>query len=72
MLKRLRADLLPNEKENTLTVRIHRMACPALNKAISSSLADLTKAAFHHPQTGARNPAIAETSRPLAIAARAT
>ena len=40
-------------KENTLTVRIHRMACPAHDKAISSLLADLTKAGFHHPQTGA-------------------
>jgi len=48
------ADILPNEKENTLTVRIHRMACPAHDKAISSLLADLTKAGFHHPQTGAR------------------
>ncbi len=47
------ADILPNEKENTLTVRIHRMACPAHDKAISSLLADLTKAGFHHPQTGA-------------------
>jgi len=48
------ADILPNEKENTLTVRIHRMTCPAHDKAISSVLADLTKAGFHHPQTGAR------------------
>ena len=48
------ADILPNEKENTLTIRIHRMACPAHDKAISSLLADLTKATFHHPQTGAR------------------
>jgi transposase-like protein len=48
------ADLEPNEQENTLTIRIHRMACPAHDKAISALLADLTQAAFCHPQTGMR------------------
>jgi hypothetical protein len=37
------ADLEPNEQENTLTIRIHRMACPAHDKAISALLADLTR-----------------------------
>jgi hypothetical protein len=48
------ADLEPNEKENTLTVRIHRMACPAHDKAISALLANLTQIAFSHPETGMR------------------
>jgi transposase-like protein len=48
------ADLEPNKKENTLNVRIHRMACPAHDKAIGALLADLTQAAFHHPETGMR------------------
>ncbi len=48
------ADLEPNEKENTLTVRIHRMACPAHDKAIAALLADLTQTAFRHPETGMR------------------
>ena len=48
------ADLEPNAQEHTLTVRIHRMACPAHDKAISALLADLTHAAFCHPETGAR------------------
>ena len=48
------ADLEPNELENTLTVRIHRMACPAHDKAMSALLAELTQSAFCHPETGAR------------------
>jgi hypothetical protein len=48
------ADLEPNTKENTLTVRIHRMACPAHDKAIGTLLAELTQAAFCHPETGSR------------------
>jgi hypothetical protein len=48
------ADLEPNEPNNTLTIRIHRMACPAHDKAISALLADLTQTAFCHPETGAR------------------
>ena len=48
------ADLEPNETESTLTVRIHGMACPAHNKAISALLADLTNLHFRHPETNAR------------------
>ena len=48
------ADLEPNEQENTLTIRIHRMACPAHDKAMSALLADLTQATFCHPETGMR------------------
>jgi transposase-like protein len=48
------ADLDPNEQENTLTVRIHRMACPAHDKAIAALLADLNRIDFRHPETGMR------------------
>jgi len=48
------ADLEPDEQANTLTVRIHRMACPAHDKAIAALLDDLTKLAFQHPETHAR------------------
>lgn len=48
------ADLEPNERDNTLTIRVHRMACPAHDKAIGALLADLTQATFHHPETGMR------------------
>jgi hypothetical protein len=48
------ADLQPDEENNTLTVRIHRMACPAHDKAIAALLAELNQLAFHHPQTHAR------------------
>jgi hypothetical protein len=48
------ADLDPDEKAGTLTVRIHRMACPAHDKAVSALLNELTQAAFVHPETGAR------------------
>jgi len=48
------ADLEPDPQENTLTVRIHRMACPSHDKAISALLADLTQTAFRHPETGMR------------------
>ncbi len=48
------ADLEPDEKENTLTVRIHRMACPAHDKAVGALLDDLTAEAFLHPETGMR------------------
>jgi hypothetical protein len=48
------ADLDPNEKTNTLTVRIHRMACPAHDKAIAALLADLNHLDFRHPETGMR------------------
>jgi hypothetical protein len=48
------ADLEPNAQDNTLTIRIHRMACPAHDKAIGALLAELTQLAFHHPETNAR------------------
>ena len=48
------ADIEPNEQDNTLTVRIHRMACPAHDKAIAALLTDLTQTAFRHPETGMR------------------
>ncbi len=48
------ADLDPDEEENTLTVRIHRMACPAHDKAIGALLADLNRTNFRHPETGMR------------------
>ena len=41
-------------KDEYVTVRVHRMASPAHDKAIRSLLADLTKIDFRHPQTGAR------------------
>jgi hypothetical protein len=48
------ADLEPHEQSNTLTVRIHRMACPAHDKAMSALLAHLTATEFRHPETGMR------------------
>jgi len=48
------ADFEPNEQENTLTIRIHRMACPAHDQAISALLAELNQLAFRHPETQAR------------------
>ena len=48
------ADIEPDEKENTLTVRIHRMTCPAHDRAVGALLGELNQAAFLHPETGAR------------------
>ena len=48
------ADIEPNERENTLTVRIHHMASPAHNKAIRALLDELNKTQFHHPEAGLR------------------
>jgi len=48
------ADLRPDEQKNTLTIRIHRMACPAHDQAIAALLAQLNQLAFHHPETHAR------------------
>jgi transposase len=48
------ADLEPDEETKTLTVRIHRMACPAHDKAADALLTQLTKEAFLHPETGMR------------------
>jgi hypothetical protein len=48
------ADIEPDECANTLTIRIHRMACPAHDKAIGTLLAELTLLDFRHPETHAR------------------
>ncbi len=48
------ADLLPDKNAGTLTVRIHRMATPAHDRAIAALLDDLNQLAFHHPETGER------------------
>jgi len=48
------ADIEPDEAAKTLTVRIHRMACPAHDKAISALLDELTQLEFCHPETGAK------------------
>jgi len=47
-------DIEPNERDNTLTISIHRMATPAHDKALGLLLADLTDQTFCHPETGAR------------------
>lgn len=46
------ADLEPNEQKNTLTIRIHRMACLAHDRAVGALLDELNKIAFCHPETG--------------------
>jgi hypothetical protein len=48
------ADIQPDPVAQTLTIRIHRMACPAHDKAIAALLHDLTQLEFHHPETNAR------------------
>lgn len=48
------ADLAPNAQANTLTIRIHRMASPAHDKAIAALLAELTQSNVCHPETGMR------------------
>ena len=47
-------DIVPNEAENILTIRIHRAATPAHDKAIAALLNDLTQLEFQHPETGAK------------------
>ena len=47
------ADIKPDERANTLTIKVHRMSCPAHDKAIAALLQDLTDQAFRHPETGA-------------------
>ena len=47
-------DIEPDEKAKTLTVRIHRMATPAHDKAIAALLEDLNNLGFCHPETGAK------------------
>jgi hypothetical protein len=48
------ADIEPDEANKTLTIRIHRMACPAHDKAIASLLHELSEMQFCHPETGAK------------------
>lgn len=47
-------DIEPNAQDNTLTIRIHHMANPAHDRAISLLLKDLTGEEFTHPDTGAK------------------
>jgi len=47
------ADIEPDASAKTLTVRIHRMACPAHDKSVEALLNDLNELAFCHPETGA-------------------
>jgi transposase-like protein len=48
------ADLDPDDAAGTLTVRLHRMASPVHDRAITQLLADLTAVGFRHPETGHR------------------
>ena len=47
-------DIEPDETAKTLTVRIHRTATPAHDKAIAALLQDLNNLAYCHPETGAK------------------
>jgi len=48
------ADIEPDVQNNTITIRVHRMATPAKDKVVSLLLQKLTDAEFHHPETGAK------------------
>lgn len=48
------ADIEPDDSARTLTIRVHRMACPAHDKAIAALLEELTLQGFSHPETGAK------------------
>ena len=48
------ADLAPDARAKTLTVKIHRMASPVHDRAIAALLTDLNELNFHHPETGDR------------------
>ena len=48
------ADIEPDERAQTLTIRVHRMANPAQDRAIAGLLEELTQQGFCHPETGAR------------------
>jgi DNA-binding CsgD family transcriptional regulator len=48
------ADIEPDDKAGTLTIRIHRMASPTHDKAIAALLEELTALNFCHPETGAK------------------
>jgi hypothetical protein len=46
------ADIEPDTHAGTLTIRIHRMANPVHDRAISALLEELTQQGFQHPETG--------------------
>lgn len=46
------ADIEPDEDAKVLTVRIHRMASPAHDRAISALFDELNQDKFRHPETG--------------------
>jgi transposase-like protein len=48
------ADLAPDARAKTLTVKIHRMASPVHDRAIAALLTDLNELNFCHPETGDR------------------
>ena len=48
------ADIAPDDVAKTLTIRIHRMANPAHDKAIAALLKKITQQEFQHPETGAK------------------
>ena len=48
------ADIEPDDLARTLTIRVHRMANPAHDKAIAKLLEEINQEEFHHPETGAR------------------
>ncbi len=48
------ADIAPDDYAKTLTIRIHRMACPAHDTAVAALLEDLNKLEFRHPETKAK------------------
>jgi hypothetical protein len=48
------AELIPDQSSKTLTVKIHRMASPVHDRAISALLEELNRLNFCHPETGDR------------------
>jgi hypothetical protein len=48
------ADIAPDDAAKTLTIKVHRMANPAHDKAIAGLLEALTMEEFTHPETGAK------------------
>jgi hypothetical protein len=48
------ADLVPDDQAGTMTIHIHRMACPVHDRAIGLLLEDLNSTGFRHPETGHR------------------
>ncbi len=47
-------DIEPDPQAATVTVRIHRMANPAHDRAIAALLEEINQQEFKHPETGAR------------------